>query len=176
MNYSDFDLKTNTDTIRASIQPGVEINILRYLPIEEKNDIIQGALQNADENGIYNLVKLDMYFKLYCVYSYTDIEFTTEEKNDPAKLYNELCSNGIMECIFNSMDRDELNYLENMLEKTFKMKVKYRNTAASVINSFMESMPINANAAKEIIEKFNPEDFQRVIDFATAANGNRPIN
>ena len=36
MNYSDFDLKTNTDTIRASIQPGVEINILQYLPIEEK--------------------------------------------------------------------------------------------------------------------------------------------
>ena len=176
MNYSDFNLRTNIDTKTISVLPGQEINILQYLPVEEKNDIIQVALQNAEENGIYNLIKLDTFYKMFIVFSYTDINFTSEEKEDVAALYNALCSNGIIDAIYDAIPANEKEYLKDMLDKTLAIKLEYRNTVASVVNSFIENLPVNANAAKDIIEKFNPEDFQRVINFATAANGNRPIN
>ena len=52
---------------------------------------------------------------------------------------------------------------------------QYKNTIASVINGFIENMPVNAEDAAEIIKKFDPEQFQQVIQFAQAANGGRPI-
>jgi hypothetical protein len=81
-----------------------------------------------------------------------------------------------MDAIYNAIPVSETKYLQDMLDETLAVKLEYRNTIASVINSFIENLPVNANAAKDIIEKFNPEDFQRVLNFATAANGNRPIN
>lgn len=176
MNYSDLHLTIYNNTTNISIMPDKNINVLMYLPIADKNDIIQIALQNSEENGIYNLLKLHMYFELYITYLYTDIEFTTDEKDDPAFLYDMLKSNGIIDAVIRAIPPAEYGELYKMLEDTMKLKIKYRNTIASVLNSFVENLPINAKNAQEIIEKFNPEDFQRVLEFAKAANGGREIN
>ena len=175
MKYSDINLKLNTNIKTFSINPEQEVQVLQYLPIEAKNDIIYIALQNAEENGIYNLLKLRMFFDLYITYLYTDLEFTDEEKDNPAELYDVLNSNGIISAIFNHMNSNEVKYLNEILEETLRMRLEYKSTIASVINGFIEDLPANAQAAKRIIEKFNPEDFQQVIQFAQAANGNRPI-
>ena len=175
MKYSDINLKLNTNIKTFSINPEQEVQVLQYLPIEDKNDIIYIALQNAEENGVYNLFKLRMFFDLYITYLYTNLEFTVEEKDNPAELYDVLNSNGIISAIFNNMNPNEVKYLNEILEETLRMRLDYKSTIASVINGFIEDLPVNAQAAKEIIEKFNPEDFQQVIQFAQAANGNRPI-
>lgn len=175
MKYSDINLKLNPTIKTFSINPEQGVQVLQYLPIEDKNDIIYIALQNAEENGIYNLLKLRMFFDLYITYLYTDLEFTDEEKDNPAALYDVLNSNGIISAIFNNMNPNEVKYLNEILEETLRMRLEYKSTIASVINGFIEDLPANAQAAKEIVEKFNPEDFQQVIQFAQAANGNRPI-
>ena len=172
MNYADLKLKLNTSTVKVDDN----ITVLQYLPIEEKNDIIQLALQNAEENGQYNLVELDMYFALYVVYSYSNIEFTVEEKSNAPELYDVLHSNGIINKIINAIPKCEYDYLRSTLEDTLKSKREYRNTIAATLNSFIENLPKNVEEAVKIAKQFKPEDFQRVIDFATAANGNRPIN
>ena len=176
MNYSDLNIHLNQDVKSFEVYPNTIINVLQYLPIEDKNDIIQMTLQNSEENGIYNLLKIDMYFRLYITYLYTDIEFSNNEKADPVKLYNELNSMGIIDAVIMAMNTNEYNYLREILDETINQKLEYRNTIASVINSFVENLAPNAEKAADIINNFNPEMFQRVIDFATAANGNRPIN
>ena len=108
MNYSDLNLKINTDTKCISILPGQDINILQYAPIEDKNSIIQMAIQNSEENGVYNLLKLDMYWQMYIVFIYTDIIFTDEEKADIVKIYDELVSNGILNAILYNINQDEI--------------------------------------------------------------------
>lgn len=176
MNYSDLNLKINTDTKCISILPGQDINILQYLPIEDKNSIIQMAIQNSEENGVYNLLKLDMYLQMYIVFTYTDINFTDEEKADIVKIYDELASSGIMDAILNKINQVEMNYINNTVKDTLEAKVKYRNTIASVLNSFVENLPVNAEAAKNILDKFDPEAFSNIMDFVFQANGNRSIN
>ena len=118
---------------------------------------------------------MNMYFNLYLAYLYTDIEFTQEEKDDPARLYNILESNGIMKAIRNCIDPNELSILNEWLFDTMETKMKYDNTIASVLHSFIDDLPKNAQAAKDIVEQFNPETFQEVLNFARAANGGRPI-
>ena len=117
-----------------------------------------------------------MFYSLYVVYLYTNLEFTNDEKDDPATLYDALCSSGMIEAIFNALHPTERSMLEEILYDTMTLKLEYRNTIASVINSFIDNLPVNAKEAKDIIEKFNPQDFMQVLNFAQAANGNRPIN
>ena len=116
-----------------------------------------------------------MYFELYIVNMYSDIDFTQEEKDDAVQTYDILASNGIIQAIIATIPQTEYIELCNMFEVTKKNKMKYKNSIAAAIYRFVNDLPINAEAAKEIIEKFNPEDFQQVIDFAKAANGGRNI-
>ena len=77
------DLKYQNDNNFKEVEYGEnKIQILNYLPMESKYNIIMIALQNSLEEGYYNPLKLYMYFHLYLVYYYTDIEFSNEDKNN----------------------------------------------------------------------------------------------
>ena len=175
MKYSDLKLKTNTETNIAKLPDDTEINVLQYLPVEDKIDLIQIALQKSYENGIYNEMKLDMYFNLYIIYMYTDIEFTDEEKEDEFKLYNELDSNDIIISVIDAMEDTEYDNLLNYLEIMKKNNVKYRKSAAALFQSFIQDMPKNAQAAADIVDNFDENKYKQVVDFAKSANGGRPI-
>ena len=176
MNFKEMNFKPYTDINIISVIPDQEISVLKYLPIEDKNDLIAVTLQNSDEAGFYNPVKLQMYLELYTVYLYTDLEFTDEEKADEVALYNILKGNGIIDAIICAIPEEEWNQVNILYYDYLNKKEKYRNSLAGVINSFIENLAPNAQNAAEIIDRFNPEMFKNVIAFAQAANGNRPIN
>lgn len=54
--------------------------------------------------------------------------------------------------------------------------IKYKNSAAATLRSFVQDLPKSAEAAKEIVDGFNPDDYKNVVDFAMAANAGRPVN
>lgn len=174
MKYSDLDLKINTKTNITMIN-GKEVEVLEYLPIEDKIDLIQIALQKSLENGIYNEIKLDMYFNLYLVYMYSNLEFTDEEKEDEFKLYNELQSNNMIAHVIAGMDEGEYDSLLDYLKIMKNSHESYRNSMAALLQTFIQDMPKNAAAAAQIVDNFDKEKYKNVIDFAKSANGGRPI-
>lgn len=177
MKYSNFNLKVNTRTNSVVIDKdkNMEIEVLQYLPIEDKIDLIQIALQKSLENGVYNEIKLDMYFNLYIVYMYSNIEFTDEEKADEFKLYNELQSNDIIVHVIAGMEDGEYDCLLDYLKTMQESNEIYRTSAAALLQTFIQDMPKNAAAAANIVDNFDENKYKRVIDFAKSANGNRPI-
>ena len=175
MKYSDLNLKIKKDTAIAKMADGKEVEVLQYLPIEDKIDLIQIALQKSKENGIYNELKLDMYFNLYIIYMYTNLEFTDEEKADEFKLYNELQSNDIIVRIIGAMDEDEYDNLVAYLNDMRKDYDVYNTSAAALLQTFIQDMPKNAAAAADIVDNFDENKYKRVVEFAKSANGNRPI-
>ncbi|MBQ1716746.1 MAG: hypothetical protein II025_02495, partial [Ruminococcus sp.] len=58
------------------------IEVLKYLPIEDKYNLINITLQNAREGSIYNSLLLDVYFHLYIVIMYSNITFTEKQKEN----------------------------------------------------------------------------------------------
>ena len=74
IKYSDLTLKLN-DSTKEILFNNLKIKVLKYLPWDKKYDLIMITLQQSQENGIFNQLKLDMFFHLYIVYLYTDIEF-----------------------------------------------------------------------------------------------------
>jgi hypothetical protein len=51
----------------------------------------------------------------------------------------------------------------------------YNTTAAGVIYNLFKELPAQAENLKEIIDNFDPQKYQAVVDFAKAANGGREI-
>ena len=54
-------------------------------------------------------------------------------------------------------------------------ELKYNTTAAAIVSKFINDLPKNAEIAAQIVDNFDKEKFQNVIDFAKSANGGRAI-
>ena len=174
MKYSELGLKQNTDVNILKIQDK-QIEVLQYLPVKDKIDLIDITLQNAEENGIYNEIKLDIYFGLYIIYMYTNLEFTDEEKANPEILYDELESNHIITDVIQALDYNEYENLRDCLKMMKAIKTEYNKSAAALLRSFIQDLPKNAEAASEIVNNFDKDKYKEVVQFAQAANGNRPF-
>lgn len=175
ITFASMKLKTNVDIKEIQIGEHI-VEVKQYLPIEDKNDLVQIALQKAEENGIYNEILLDMYFNLNLIYLYTNITFTDKQREDEAKLYDILESNGIIDKVAAALPENEYTELIGYMNQMKETILRYRNTAGAVLQSIIQDLPKNAAAAKELVDQFDPSKYQAVVDFANAANGNRNIN
>ena len=175
MNYKDLNLHTNNDMLFIEVQ-GKKINIKKYLPINDKKDLVEITLQKAEQaDGTYNEILIDMYFNLHLVYLYTDIVFTDEDREDEMKLYDELESSGLLERILDKIPDEEYNTLMDYLKAMRKEISSYKHSAAAMVQKLIVDLPKNAEAAAKIVEDFNPEKYKEVVDFAQHANNNKPI-
>lgn len=176
MKFSDLKLNTAIEEKELILPSGEKILVKSTIPVSDKIDLIQIALQKAEEDGIYNQIKLDIYFHLNLLYLYTDIEFSTEDREDEMELYDILERNEIIDEVISAIGLEEYQSLIDYLDKMKEMNLAYKNTAAAVLTKIVQDLPKNAAAAKEIVDSFDPEKYPEMINFVTAANGGRNIN
>ena len=176
MKFSDLKLNTAIEEKELVLPSGEKISVKSTIPVSDKIDLIQIALQKAEEDGIYNEIKLDIYFHLNLLYLYTDIDFSIEDREDEMRLYDILENNGVIVDVISAIGEEEYEGLVNYLEDIKKANLKYKNTAAAVLTRIIQDLPKNAAAAKEIVDSFDREKYPEMINFITAANGGRNIN
>lgn len=174
VTYTNLKIKVNTDVKILDFNDN-KIEVLQYLPIEDKNSLISITMQNSEEEGIYNPVKVDMFFHLYTIFMYTNISFTEKQKENPNKLYDSLKSSGLMDEVLKMIPEEEYKMLYDYLEELITIKTKRNRSVVSLIESVISDLPKQAEAAMNIVNNFDKNKFQEVINFAQAANGGRPI-
>lgn len=175
VSYANMKLKVDTTTKSVDLGNGTIVEVLKYIPIKEKYNLINTVLLKSYDDGIYNPVKMDMYFALNLIYLYSNISFTEKQKEDEEKIYDTLQSNGVMDKIIDTIEDEEYNNIYTMLVETEDKYNEYRKTIAGMLNDFSKQLNENADLLKQITESFDPSQFQNVLDFAQAANGGRPI-
>ena len=168
ISYNKLALKFSNKVKTVDIN-GNQVEVLQYLPISDKNDLIYAVLDKSNYNGVYNEVLLDMYFSLYIVYLYTNITFTDKQKEDEFKLYDTLETNGIIDKIVSEIPTAEYEYLYDMLNTSKAYNSKYNLSAASILNKIITDMPKNAASAAKIVEDFDPEKYKNVLNLAKKA-------
>lgn len=174
VTYSSLKLKTKEEIEEINFGDS-KIEVQQYLPIQDKIDLIDITLQKAKEGRLYNPIKVDMFFHLNLIYLYTNITFTDKQREDEYKLYDNLQSNGIISQVIAAMNENEYNGLLNMINEKIENELRYNTTAAAVISKIIDDLPRNAEAAQKIVNGFDREKYQAVVDFAKAANGGREI-
>jgi hypothetical protein len=172
ISYTNLKLKVNIEVNTFDFN-GNQIEVLKYLPLEDKYDLINLALQSAKEETIYNPIKLEAYFHLYILMMYTNINFTEKQKEDKVKLYDTLKSNGLIDQVLINMEEDEYNFLCESLNQQEEDILKYQNTVAGIINNIIENLPIRAEEMQQIVDNFDPSKFENVLNFAKAVNNGK---
>jgi len=173
-SYANMKLKLNTE-VETFDFCGQNIEVLKYLPAQDKYDLLMVTLQKSFEDGMYNEFKLDLYFQLNLVYMYTNISFTEKQREDELKIYDNLKSNGFFEKFFSALNEEEYEELFALLNTMKENNIKQRSSVGEIINRLIDDLPSNAEAAAKIVESFRPDQFQQVVDFARYANGGRDI-
>lgn len=173
-SYANMKLKVNTD-VNTFDFCGQTIQVLKYLPAQDKYDLLMITLQKSLEEGMYNEFKLNLYFELNLVYMYTNISFTEKQRENEFKLYDTLKSNGFFDLFFNALDENEYNELFSQLNAIKVMSTKNRLNMVNFLGKLIEDLPANAEVAAKIVDSFDPNQFKAVVDFARYANGGRDI-
>ena len=84
-------------------------------------------------------------------------------------------SNQVFDKVIAAINPYEMDFLYNNLETMKKRYIERDSSITSLLQTLIEELPQNAQEAAEIVDNFDPEAYQRVIDFAKAANGGRDI-
>ncbi len=151
--FSKLGLKLNTDTVALPYNEQT-IEVMHYLPMSDKLDLITNVVNNAvDDNGFYNPIKLEIFLILEIVNAYTNITFTAKQKEDPLKLYDLLCSSGLVLSILDSIGEDEVSSLRDSVSDTIQSIYSYRNSVLGILESINTDYSTLNLEASEIQEK-----------------------
>lgn len=153
-----------------------EINIAQHISQKDMYDIIMITLENAQEsNGLYNEFLLDMYLGLNLVYLCTDIEFSEEDRKDEMELYNTLVESKLLDAVIMAIPSGMYNQIYDYIRQIADVNMKYGAQIGRVLENVVTELPAAMAKAAEIAENFKPEQYENVLNFAKAVNGDRPI-
>ena len=133
--FSKLNLK-KIDKVQVVTINGLEIEVKQYLPVAEKLELIANVLNNsADDNNFANPVKTYVLSHLEIIYAYTNLSFTDKQKEDPAKLYDILDTNGIIDSIILALPPSEYDNLIEDITSTIDAYYKYKNSALGILEA-----------------------------------------
>lgn len=133
--FSKLNLK-KIDKVQVVTINGLEIEVKQYLPVAEKLELIANVLNNsADDNNFANPVKTYVLSHLEIIYAYTNLSFTDKQKEDPAKLYDILDTNGIIDSIILAIPPSEYDNLIEDITSTINAYYKYKNSALGILEA-----------------------------------------
>lgn len=167
VSFASLKLKIK-DEIKTININDKEVEVKQYLTAEDKYDLIMISLQQAKENGIYNDFKLDMFLHLNIVFMYTNLTFTDKQRENLPNLYDILETNDIIEMVISAIPENEIKIIYEEVNEIKKSLITYENSVAGIVNNLITQLPVNAQAAADIVDNFNPEKYSEVINFAKA--------
>ncbi len=175
VTYASLKLKTNTDVKIVDFNDS-KIEVLQYLPIADKYDLVSVVLQESKEDALYSPVRIDMLFHLFLVFSYTNITFTEKQKEDLPKLYDTLLSCGLLDKIIEVIPQEEYDMLMDYIDEYINQDMNYNTTAAAMVKNLLAAIPENMDKITNVMNKFDPNKFVEMMEFVKQANANRNID
>lgn len=174
VTYASLKLKVD-NSVETFDFNGNTIEVLKYLPIQDKYDLITMTLERAEEEGVYNPVMMEAYFHLYLVYMYTNLTFTDKQREDELKLYDTLQSSGFITQMLEKISEVEYNTLYTYLEETAEYLIEYKNTLKYFAQNLLSDMAGKLDGLQNMINEVDEGKYAQAIDFAKALNGGREI-
>lgn len=168
VSFSKFGLKKKNDisTINLFDQ---NIDIIQYLPIQDKLNLITKVIQIANENSkdFYNPGQVAVIFKLEIIKAYTNISFTKAQLDNFTNTFDLLESNGVFKIIMDAIPESEIDILISWLMETISSLYEYNMSAYGILNSLRDdygNLNFNIKNLQEQIK--DPESLKILKDIA----------
>lgn len=138
LKYSDLNIEMNKD-IKLIEWNGKNIEVKQYLPVEKKLQMISEILLNASEsedtNSFKNDIKINLFIVLALIQNYTNVQFTALEKKEFCKLYDEIYSSGLCDCIINAIPKQEYDLIIKGVYGCAEAIYNYKNSFMGVLET-----------------------------------------
>ena len=166
--FSKLALKKQEDVKIVKIG-NFDIEVKQYLPVNEKLNLIARVLNGAhDENNFPNPVKIEVISTLEIIMAYTNISFTDKQKEDIAKLYDLLDSNGIVNIIIAAIPEEEYNFLISGIDDTIKAVYTFQNSILGILETISKDYSnLSLDASKLQQQMANKENLDLLRDILT---------
>lgn len=174
VTYASLKLKID-NSIETFDFHGNSIEVLQYLPIQDKYDLIMVALEKAEDNGIYNPITLEAYFHLHLVYMYTNLTFTEKQREDELKLYDTLQSSGFITQMLEKFSETEYDTLYTYLEEVTEYLAEYKNTLKYFAQSLIGDILSKFENLQSAVGDFDAEKYQQIINLAQSLAGGQEL-
>lgn len=174
ITYSSLKLKKNVD-VETFDYLDKKIEVLQYLPLQNKLDLIEITLQKSEFEGFYNPILIDMYFHLNLVYLYTNLTFTDKQREKEDEIYDNLVSTNLLNKIIEKIPESEYQILMDYMTDYLKDKIAFERTTFGSILKLLEELPKKVEQSGNLVKEFNPEDFKEVMNFVKAINNGNDI-
>lgn len=166
--FSKLALKKQ-DEVKTIKIGDIDIEVKQYLPIMDKLLLITRVINEAaDDNNFVNPVKNELFGALEIVMTYTNISFTDKQKEDPAKLYDILEQNDIIDLVSAAIPPEEYSFIVKGINECSEAVYKYRNSVLGVLDSLKTDYNNMELEADEIQAKLqNKEGLEFLQDVLT---------
>ena len=164
VGFNKFKLKMPEPT--GMVFNDIEIEVKRYLPINDKLNMIGTVIENAaDENKFFNVGKLELFYTLEVIKNYTNITFTDKQLKDPCNLYDLIKTNDLFDRIVEIIGIEEIDHGYNMLMTTVDAIYKYNNSIMGILETISQDYSNLSLEASDIQKKLaDPENLALLKD------------
>lgn len=150
------------------------VQVLNYLPVQEKEDIIEVAYQKAIVDNVFNPILFNIYFLLNIVYSYTNLTFTDEQRKDEKKLYDMLESSGLLNDILRNIKRTECYFFEQNAVEYISKRQSQDYSVIGLFNNAVGALNTFSKVVSEKLSNVDENTIQNLVDnLPTLIGGNK---
>lgn len=131
-----------------------DIEVEQYLPLEKKLALMESVISQAgnSEQGFFNIVQLEAYYRIEVIAAYTNISFTDKQLSEPPKLYDALLLNGVWDAVKDAIPTNELEYIWNNVLNLAKETTAYTNSVLGVLKTITDEKTQMALDATELMD------------------------
>lgn len=170
VTFSKLNLKVNTDVKVINIGD-VEIEVKKYLPVEEKNSLIQLVAQNSIEFNFINPLVAEKLLHLYFIYKYTNLSFTAKQREDEDALYDILESNGIVDAVVQA-SYDEYAYLVEKCGEFMENLQRQQNSLYGIVSKILNDVPETLAEVISLVDDLDTEKIGQAVKYVKDNGGN----
>ena len=135
----------------------LEIEFEQYLPLEEKLTLITSVIEQSGngEEGFFNIVKLEAYYRIEMIRAYTNITFTEKQLEDTPKLFDAIELNDVWAFVEDNIPQKEREYIWNTILALAREITTYNNSVLGLIKAIQNQAVLDP---KEVdLEKIQNE-------------------
>lgn len=175
MKLSDLKLQKEKPEITIIKINGQDVEVYSSISPKDEHDIIFTVLNKSYKDGMYSPYLMKMYLTLFLISNYTNIEFSQEDWEDEQSLYEILVMSGVAAAVTAAIPKETIKGFLDAIAVEVEARNDFNYSMAAQIAKFINQFPELMKQANEMIENFDKEKYQNLIDTAEALNGNRPV-
>ena len=141
-----------------------DLVVKQYLPLENKIDLIETVLDfSGSDEGFFNVIKLEAYFRIEMIKAYTNITFTEKQLEDTQKLYDMIAVNGIWEIVESNIPEEEKDYIWDAIIEMADAIVEYNRSIGGMLKSLSYDYSALDDEAVNIQKKLKTPEMEAVL-------------